>query len=110
MANKIEYSRLVMKRSTVTGVVPTVPTGTTIDNTWLSTDILIGEMFANVEDERLWYRNNSGITEVEFTGDGVYLPLSGGSMTGTLSAQTMCIYDVGSGTSIYNLGDRKSVV
>ena len=104
MANKIEYSRLVMKRSTVTGVVPTVPTGTTIDNTWLSTDILVGEMFANVEDERLWYRNNSGITEVEFSGVGVYLPLSGGSMTGTLSAQTMCIYDVGSGTSVYNLG------
>ena len=51
MAIQTEYSRLVWKRSTVVGVEPTIPTATTIDNTWLDTDILIGEGFINVADD-----------------------------------------------------------
>ena len=68
MSNKTEFSRLVFKRSTVPGVIPTVPTGTTIDNTWLSTDLLVGEGFINVEDDKLWYRTNNGIVEVSMSG------------------------------------------
>jgi len=69
MANITEYSRLVLKRSTVPGTIPTIPTGTTIDSSWLSTDILIGEMFANVADDRLWFRSDNGIMEISLTGE-----------------------------------------
>jgi hypothetical protein len=68
MANKTEYSRLRLKRSTITGVEPTIPTGTTIDNTWLPTDLLIGEGFINVIDDRLWYRTANGLIEVPLSG------------------------------------------
>ena len=63
MANKIEYSRILLKRSGQAGVIPTIPTGTTIDNTWLPTDLLVGEGFINVVDNRLWYRTNNGLIE-----------------------------------------------
>ena len=68
MANKTEYSRLRLKRSGQTGVEPTIPTGTTIDNTWLPTDLLIGEGFLNTVDDRLWYRTNNGVVEVPLSG------------------------------------------
>ena len=80
MANT-EYSRILFKRSTVGGVTPTAPTGTTIDNTWLSTDLLIGEGFLNVADDKFWFRTNNGLVEVSLSGisssnyytDSVYL-------------------------------------
>jgi hypothetical protein len=68
MANKIEYSRLVFKRSGVTGVEPTVPTGDTIDNTWLDTDLLVGEGFINIADDKFWFRTDNGIVEVAMSG------------------------------------------
>jgi hypothetical protein len=68
MAIQTEYSRLVWKRSTVVGVEPTIPTATTIDNTWLDTDILIGEGFINVADDKFWFRTNNGITEINLSG------------------------------------------
>lgn len=68
MANKTEYSRLRLKRSGITGVIPTIPSGNTIDNTWLSTDLLIGEGFMNAVDDRLWYRTVNGIIEVPLSG------------------------------------------
>ena len=129
MANSTEYSRLVFKRSTVAGIVPTIPTGTTIDSSWLTTDILIGEAFINVTDDRFWFRTDNGIIEVDLSGQtadkittgatlvgntiyfetlqsasaytvdlssiivtggtGNYLPLSGGTLTGALTATTI---------------------
>jgi len=68
MANKTEYSRLVLKRSTQTGVTPTIPTGSTINNDWLNTDLLIGEGFLNVFDDRLFYRTINGIVEIPMSG------------------------------------------
>lgn len=68
MANKTEFSRIVQKRSSVVGVVPTVPTGTTIDNTWLDTDLLIGEVFINVADDRYFVRTDNGIVEILMSG------------------------------------------
>ena len=79
MSNKTEYSRLRFKRSTITGVEPTVPTGETIDNTWLSTDLLIGEGFINVEDDKFWFRTNNGLVEVSLSGissDNYYTELA----------------------------------
>ena len=69
MSIATEYSRLVFKRSTLPGVTPTIPTASTIDNTWLSTDLLVGEMFANVADDRLWFRSDNGIMEISLTGE-----------------------------------------
>jgi hypothetical protein len=65
---KTEYSRILLKRSTVPNVIPTVPTGTTIDTTWLDTDLLVGEGFINVADDRMWYRTNNGIVELPLSG------------------------------------------
>lgn len=65
MANKTEYSRLVLKRAASSGVTPTIATysPTTIDNTWLATDILPGEFFLNLADDRVFTRTDNGIIE-----------------------------------------------
>ena len=73
MAN-IEYSRILWKRSTIPGTVPTIPTGSTIDNSWLSTVLLVGEGFLNTADDRFFFRTQNGIVEI---------PLSGVSSGGT---------------------------
>jgi len=68
MAIATEYSRLVWKRSTETGVEPTIPTATTIDNTWLDTDLLIGEGFLNTADDKFWFRTDNGLVELSLSG------------------------------------------
>jgi len=69
MADKIEYSRLLLKRTNIAGVVPTIPpvSATTL-NQFTPTDIFVGEMFANVEDDRFWIRTNTGIVELNTSG------------------------------------------
>jgi hypothetical protein len=110
MADKIEYSRLLLKRTNIAGVTPTIPpvSATTL-NQFTPTDIFVGEMFANVEDDRFWIRTNTGIVELNTSGgtsgstgtsgtsgtsgingtsgtsgvgSGAFLPLSGGTVTG----------------------------
>ena len=61
---KTEFSRLVWKRSSTTGVVPTIPIDETISEDWLTTDLLIGEGFINTIDERIWYRSSNRIVEI----------------------------------------------
>jgi hypothetical protein len=68
MSNITEYSRLVFKRSTVAGVVPTIPTGDTINSTWTNTDILIGEAFLNTQDDKLWVRTDNGLLDLTASG------------------------------------------
>lgn len=67
MADKIEYSRLLVKRSDNTGVLPTIPTGTTL-NTFSDTDTFIGEFFLNTMDDRLWIRTDNGQFEIMMSG------------------------------------------
>lgn len=58
-------SRIRIKRSTTTGQVPTVaPSTDHTDGTWDALDIYVGELFANVADNRLWVRTNTGIREL----------------------------------------------
>jgi hypothetical protein len=65
----IEYSRLLFKRSAQAGVVPTINTGSTFpDDTWASTDIIIGEGFINTVDDRMWIRTDNGIVEFSLSG------------------------------------------
>lgn len=82
MANITEYSRLLFKRTTSPGVIPTVPTGTTIDSTWLPTDILPGEGFINLADDRLWFRTSTGIVEVSLSGASVGNITTGATLVG----------------------------
>ena len=62
-----EYSRIILKRSTLAGVQPTVPAVDDL-NQFNGTDIFEGELFWNIADQKLWTR--SGSTIVQLTGDG----------------------------------------
>lgn len=58
----IQYSRILTKRSTVPGEVPTVPASNDhLDGSWLNTDIYKGELFINLPDKIVYSRNNDGI-------------------------------------------------
>lgn len=80
MSDKIEYSRLLMKRSTSPGEVPTVPpiTATTL-NQFTPTDVFVGEFFLNAADDLLWIRTDNGIFPIELSGS------SGTTSVGTLT-------------------------
>ena len=57
-------SRIKIKRSTVTGTVPTVAPST--DHTqpspaWIATDIYKGELFINQADNVIWSRGDNGV-------------------------------------------------
>jgi len=55
-------SRIKIKRSTITGTVPTVPSSNDhTDGTWIATDIYKGELFFNQADGVLWSRDDNGI-------------------------------------------------
>ncbi len=70
MSNKIEFSRLLVKRVTLTGETATVNTASTIDNTWLNTDILAGELLMNTVDDRVFTRTANGIFEFSLSPSG----------------------------------------
>jgi len=58
-------SRILLKRSTTAGQVPTVPGSSShTDGTWIATDIYEGEAFLNVTDARLFTRAGSTIKEI----------------------------------------------
>lgn len=58
-------SRILIKRSTVAGVVPTVPSSNDhTDGTWLATDIYKGELYYNQADNILYTRSDAGIKVV----------------------------------------------
>lgn len=77
--DKIEYSRLIIKRTAQTGEVPTIPpvTATTL-NQMIPTDLFIGEFFLNEVDDLLWIRTENGI-----------LPISLSGSTGSTGNQTL---------------------
>lgn len=63
MCNKVE--RIVIKRSTVAGTVPTVPPSDNHqDGSWSATDIYKGELFWNQADGILYSRNDDGIVVI----------------------------------------------
>jgi hypothetical protein len=72
---RIEYTRLIQKRTGVTGEAPTVPANDNDLNTWLATDIAEGELFWNIPDQKLFTRSGTAI--VEITG-----ATGGGGITG----------------------------
>lgn len=64
MSLKTEYSRMAQKRITGVGVVPTVPATDPIDDTWLPTDLMMGEICINPDDDKMWIRTTAGIIEI----------------------------------------------
>lgn len=61
----VQDSRILIKRSTVTTTVPTVPASSDhTDGTWLTTDIYKGEFFVNLPDRKVWSRDDNGIFEL----------------------------------------------
>ena len=64
--NKIEqFSRLLHHRSTSLGQVFTIPISNDhTDETWLSTDLYIGEIGLNVADNKAYFRSNNGIIQL----------------------------------------------
>lgn len=76
MADKIEYSRLLMKRSTQSGEVPTVPPITAVTlNQFTPTDVFVGEFFLNAVDDLLWIRTDNGILPIDLSGStGTTIP------------------------------------
>lgn len=58
-------SRILLKRSTTAGAMPTVPASSShTDGTWVNTDIYEGELFLNTADARLFTRQGSNIKEI----------------------------------------------
>jgi hypothetical protein len=84
MADKVEYSRLILKRTNTIGVAPTIPAvpGAGLVN-MTPTDTFVGELFANVADDSVWIRTNNG---------QIPLLLSGTTFTGNTSGG--CISDL----------------
>ena len=70
MAQIFDNARILIKRSTITGEVPTIPSiEDHTRNSWLASDIYIGEMFMNLPDQRIWFRSGTAsIKEILFSG------------------------------------------
>lgn len=60
-------ARILLKRSTTAGVVPTIPASSShTDGTWINTDVYSGEAFLNTVDERMFVRTGADIKEIAF--------------------------------------------
>lgn len=76
-------SRHRIKRTNLTGVVPTAHTASTdfTDGTWLNTDIREAEFFYNIPDKKLWIGTGTSSIEIAQIGSTT----SGNSLEQTLS-------------------------
>jgi hypothetical protein len=91
MSDKIEYSRLILKRTDGAGVIPTTPTGTTLD-TFTATDTFEGELFLNIADDKMWVRTQNGQIPIFLSGNTGFT--SDYFVTGaTYSAGTITFYN-----------------
>ena len=65
MAKIEQFSRLINHRITTAGQQFTIPTSNDhTDETWLSTDLYIGELGINLTDDKLWFRTNNGLVQI----------------------------------------------
>jgi hypothetical protein len=90
----IQDSRFTIKYSTISGQEPTIPLSDDhTDGTWLPTDLYIGEIFMNSNDDKVWVRTDNGIIPLGGTGGsysfiGDYVHISGGTFSGPVYAPT----------------------
>jgi hypothetical protein len=72
-------ARILLKRSTTAGVVPTIPASAThTDGSWINTDIYSGEAFLNTVDQRMYVRTGANIKEITFQNNWVGQSFGGG--------------------------------
>lgn len=65
MARIDQYSRLLNHRVSTSGQTFTIPTSDDhTDETWLSTDLYIGELGINITDDSIYMRTNNGIVQI----------------------------------------------
>lgn len=65
---KTQFSKMINKRSSISGVIPTMgPTADHTDGSWNKTDIYPGEFFYNLADDRLWVGGINGIVEIQLS-------------------------------------------
>lgn len=69
---KIEqYSRVINHRISTAGQKFTIPTSNDhTDETWLATDLYIGELGVNVSDDTIYFRSNNGIIQISASSSG----------------------------------------
>lgn len=84
-----EYSRIILKRSNVSGVIPTIPISENL-NQFIGTDIFEGELFINIPDNILYTRANNEI-----------IVLNGGGNSDTYTK----VYPIG----VWNMSTPKTV-
>lgn len=60
MADKREYSRIIVKRTAIPGATPSAPTASNIED-FTPTDIFEGELFFNIPDKKLYSRSGGDI-------------------------------------------------
>ena len=64
-----QNSRIAHHRLSTTGSIFTVPSTTDFtDSSWLSTDLLVGELGINITDDRIFFRTTNGIIELTTSG------------------------------------------
>jgi hypothetical protein len=67
-------SRWLVNYNTTSGIQPTIPLSSVTSEydwtygDWLDTDILVGELFMNTADDKLWMRTDNGITLLSSSG------------------------------------------
>jgi len=68
----VQDSRILIKRSTNAGELPTIPLSDDhLDGSWLNTDIYEGEFFYNVPDQKLYQRSGASIVLIGSQGVSV---------------------------------------
>lgn len=80
MAKIEQYSRIINHAISTSGAVFTVPTSNDhTDETWLATDLYVGELGVNVTDDKVYVRTSNGIVQlstgstVSTSGGGVFV-------------------------------------
>lgn len=89
MADKREYSRVILKRTNAPGATPSVPTYSTIEN-FIPTDIFEGELFYNIPDKKLYTRSDDEIVLLTSAGG---LEANKAEIT-TIDAGTVSLFEI----------------
>lgn len=82
---KTQYSRVINKRTSIPGEVPTIgPTENHTDGTWEDYNIYPGEFYINMEDQKVWFGwlsgSTSGVTQIyPLAGPGGGITVVGGT-------------------------------
>lgn len=100
MARIDQYSRLKHHRISTSGQSFTIPTSEDhTDETWLSTDLYIGEVGINITDDTMYFRTNNGIVQVR-TGTSSFTGTSSSTNIWQFSSPNIIIGSTYSASSV----------